>query len=420
MIISFGTKEIEKIWNGERVKKIPIEIQKNRRRKLRMLNSPYVCNLKSSGDHINLVPRTKNLTDMDKTKQLDFTGQDIYIGLDTHLRNWRVTIMVNDSPYKTFSQDPRTEVLKNYLTRTFPNGNYYSAYEASFSGFNIHRELVSLGVKNIVVNPADIPTTDKERKQKEDSRDSRKIARELSQKDLTPIYIPEIEIEGDRCLIRYRKTLTKEIARAKNRVKSQLYYFGIEIPACFSGKDYWSKKFTAWLQSVELPNNSAKMALDAHLEMAEMLRKKQYSTNKEIRKLSEKEIYKYNYHLLISVPGIGTLTAMIILTELGDIKRFKNLDKLCSFIGLVPTTNSSGESERTGGVTVRQNKILRTTIIESSWIAIRHDPALMLAYQKLIKRMEAQKAIIRIAKKLVSRIMYVLKNKQPYVHAVIK
>ena len=162
------------------------------------------------------------------------------------------------------------------------------------------------------------------------------------------------------------------------------------------------------------------MALDAHLEMAEMLRKKQYSTNKEIRKLSEKEIYKYNYHLLISVPGIGTLTAMIILTELGDIKPVKNLDKLCSFIGLVPTTNSSGESERTGGVTVRQNKILRTTIIESSWIAIRHDPALMLAYQKLIKRMEAQKAIIRIAKKLVSRIMYVLKNKQPYVHAVIK
>jgi len=357
---------------------------------------------------------------MDKIRQLDFTGQDIYIGLDTHLRNWRVSIVVNSSPYKTFSQDPRTEVLKNYLTRTFPNGNYYSAYEASFSGFNIHRELLNLGIKNIVVNPADIPTTDKERKQKEDSRDSRKIARQLSQQDLTPIYVPDIDIEGDRCLIRYRKTLTKEIARAKNRVKSQLYYFGIEIPACFSGKDYWSKKFTAWLQSVELPNNSAKMALDAHLEMAEMFRKKQYSTNKEIRKLSEKEIYKYNYHLLISVPGIGTLTAMIILTELGDIKRFKNLDNLCSFIGLVPTTNSSGESERTGGVTLRQNKILRTTIIESSWIAIRHDPALMLAYQKLIKRMEPQKAIIRIAKKLVSRIMYVLKNKQPYVHAVIK
>jgi len=96
--------------------------------------------------------------------------------------------------------------------------------------------------------------------------------------------------------------------------------------------------------------------------------------SKEIRKLSEKEIYKENYALLLSVPGIGTLTAMIILTELGNIKRFKNLDTLCSYVGLVPMTNSTGENERTGDITVRRNKILRTAIIESSWIAIRHDP----------------------------------------------
>jgi len=357
---------------------------------------------------------------MDKVKQMDFSGQDIFIGLDTHLKNWSVSIVVGESPFKTFSQDPRSEVLKNYLTRNFPNGNYYSAYEASFCGFKIHRDLLSLGIKNIVVNPADIPTTDKERKQKEDSRDSRKIARELSQKDLTPIYVPEIDIEGDRCLVRHRKTLTKEIARTKNRVKSQLYYFGIEIPTQFSGKKYWSKLFTSWLHSIELPSDSAKTALSAHLEMAETQRKKQYFINKEIRKLSEKEIYKNNYNLLISVPGIGTLTAMIILTELGDIKRFKNLDKLCSFIGLVPMTNSTGENERVGDITVRRNKMLRTAIVESSWIAIRNDPALMLAYQKLIKRMKPQQAIIRIAKKLVSRIMYVLKNKEAYVHAVVK
>ena len=271
-----------------------------------------------------------------------------------------------------------------------------------------------------MVNPADIPTTDKERKQKEDSRDSRKIAKQLSQKDLTAIYIPEVEIEGDRNLIRYRKTLTKEIARTKHRVKSQLYYFGIEIPARFSSKKHWSKRFTSWLQEVDLSTESAKIALTGHLEMAEMLRKKQYSTNKEIRKLSEKKIYKENYDLLVSVPGIACLTAMILLTELGDISRFKNLDNLCSFIGLVPMTHSTGENENTGDITVRRNKILRTAIVESSWIAIRNDPALMLAYQKLIKRMEPQKAIIRIAKKLVNRILHVLKNKEAYVHAVVK
>lgn len=357
---------------------------------------------------------------MEKIKQFDFSGQDIFVGLDTHLKNWRVSIMVGETPFKTFTQDPRAELLKNYLTKNFPNANYYSAYEASFSGFKTHRDLLSLGIKNIVVNPADIPTTDKERKQKEDSRDSRKIAKQLSIQDLKAIYVPEVEIEGDRSLIRYRKTLTKEIARTKHRVKSQLYFFGIEIPAQFSGKKYWSKRFTSWLQAINLPTDSAKTALHAHLEMAEMLRKIQYLTNKEIRKLSEKEIYKDNYHLLLSVPGIGSLTAMLILTEIGEITRFKNLDSLCSFIGLVPMTNSTGENERTGGITVRQNKILRTTIIESSWIAIRHDPALMLAFQKLVKRMESQKAIVRIAKKLVNRILYVLKNKKYYVHAVVK
>jgi len=357
---------------------------------------------------------------MNKSSKLDFSGQDIFAGLDTHLKSWRVSIRVGESAYKTFSQDPRPILLRNYLVKNFPNGNYYSAYEASFSGFKIHRDLINLGIKNIVVNPADIPTTDKERKQKEDSRDSRKIAKQLSQKDLTSIYIPEIEIEGDRNLVRYRKTLTKEIARTKHRIKSQLYYFGIEIPAQFSGKKYWSNRFTNWLQETELPTKSAKMALTGHLEMAEMLRKKQYSTNKEIRKLSEKRIYKENYNLLLSVPGIGCLTAMILLTETGDIDRFKNLDKLCSFIGLVPMTNSTGENEKTGDITMRRNKILRTAIVESSWIAIRNDPALMLAYQKLVKRMEPQKAIIRIAKKLTNRILYVLKNKKAYVQAVVK
>jgi transposase len=357
---------------------------------------------------------------MDKSKQIDFCGQDIFVGLDTHLRSWRVSIMVGQSAYKTFSQNPNPKTLKNYLMRNFPKANYYSAYEASFSGFKHHRELIKLGIKNMVVNPADIPTTDKERKQKEDSRDSRKIAKQLSQQDLTAIYVPEIEIEGDRCLVRYRKTITKEIARAKSRIKSLLYYFGIEIPEQFAEKKYWSKRFTNWLEQVELPTQSARMTLSGHLEQVELLRKKQYSTNKEIRELSKKEVYKENYDLLISVPGVANLTAMIILTEIGDIHRFKSLDKLCSFIGFVPMTSSTGENERTGNITMRRNKILRTAIVESSWTAIRNDPALMLAYQKLIKRMTPQKAIIRISKKLVNRIIYVLKNKKAYVQAVVR
>jgi transposase len=115
-----------------------------------------------------------------QVKKIDFTGQNIYAGFDVHKKSWKVTIMAEDTFYKTFTQPPNPEVLYNYLKSNFPGGNYHSAYEAGFCGFWIHDKLTSLGVRSIVVNPADIPTTDKERVQKEDKRDSRKIARSLS------------------------------------------------------------------------------------------------------------------------------------------------------------------------------------------------------------------------------------------------
>lgn len=369
---------------------------------------------------IKLAKKSINkITNKMKKRVLDFNGQNIYVGLDTHLRNWRVSIVVGEVLWKTFSQNPSPEELKNYLVRNFPNGNYFSAYEASFSGFSAHRKLLEMGIKNIVVNPADIPTTDKDRKQKEDSRDSRKIAKQLSQNSLTGIYIPDIETEGDRSFIRYRKTITKEIAKAKNRVKSHLYYFGIEIPDQFANKSYWSNKFTSWLKEVPLPTEGARMTLDGHLETVEFLRKKQYQSIKEIRKMASKAIYKDHHDLLVTIPGISSYTAMLILTELGDIDRFKNIDRLNSYIGFVPMTRSSGEREKTGDITARSNKLLRSALVESAWVAIRKDPALMLAYQKLRKRMKPQKAIVRIAKKLVNRIRFVLKNKKAYVQAVV-
>ena len=349
-----------------------------------------------------------------KSKKLDFTGQNIYIGLDTHLKSWTTSIVVENTFFKKFSQPPKAEVLNSYLQKNFPGANYFSAYEASFSGFSAHRELNNLNIKNIVVNPADIPTTDKEKKQKDDARDSKKIAEQLSYGGLKGIYIPDIETEGDRSLLRFRKTLTKEIAKNKNRVKSLLYYNGITIPADFADKKYWSKRFSRWLLDLELDSSGAKVTLTEMVEIVEYLRKKQYQILKKIKELSKTEKYRENIELLLSVPGIGLITAMSFLSEIDDILRFNTLDKLCSFVGLVPMTKSSGEKESVGGITKRQNKMLRSLIIESSWIAIRNDPALLMAYQKLIKRMKPQKAIIRIAKKLLNRMRYVLNNKKKY------
>ena len=121
---------------------------------------------------------------------------------------------------------------------------------------------------------------------------------------------------------------------------------------------------------------------------------------------------------MITIPGIGRLTAMILLTEIGDINRFKRLDDLCSYIGLIPNVYSSGESESVGDITKRGNRHVRTFIIESSWIAVRNDPALGCKYHELCNRMPGNKAIIRIAKKLMNRIRYVLLNKEEYELAI--
>ena len=111
---------------------------------------------------------------------------------------------------------------------------------------------------------------------------------------------------------------------------------------------------------------------------------------------------------------------MIILTEIETINRFSNIDQLCGFIGLVPSTDTSGDKEKIGDITPRGHSILRSAIIESAWIAAGHDPALNKSYHVYCNRMEANKAIIRIARKLTSRISFVLKNNQPYVCSVVK
>ena len=100
------------------------------------------------------------------------------------------------------------------------------------------------------------------------------------------------------------------------------------------------------------------------------------------------------------------------------LSRFRNLDKLSSYVGLVPGEYSSGERETTTGISKRRNPFLRGVIIECAWVAVRKDPALLLAFERLCTRMPKHQAIVRIAHKLLNRIRYVLKHQADYVPAV--
>ncbi len=351
-------------------------------------------------------------------RTLDFTNKNIFIGIDNHKKNWKVNILCESIDHKTFTMNPEPEILNKYLLKNFPQGNYFSAYEAGYCGFWAHEQLEQLGIKSIVVNPADVPTMDKERRTKNDKVDCRKIARCLRSGELMSIYTPSREVQEDRTLLRLHIQLAKEQTRIKNQIKSILGFYGITISE-EKAVSNWSRAFIKWLETIEFKTESGRLALDIQIERLLSTRKTIASLVIQIRHLSKTDRYRELSELLISICGIGTLTAMHFLVEIVDINRFKNLDELASYIGLSPGEHSSGEKIVIGKMTKRGKSHLRYLLIEASWIAIRKDPALMMAYTDYKKKMIAQKAIIKIARKLLNRIRFVLKNKQRYVISVV-
>lgn len=357
-------------------------------------------------------------TQINKTNSDD---QHIYVGFDVHLKSWKVTVLTEELTIKTFSQDPSPELLHKYLVRNFPGAIYHTAYEAGFCGYWIHNKLAALGIDSIVVNPADIPTTDKEKVNKNDKRDSKKIAKALKSGLLQGIYVMPLKGIEDRGLLRTREIMVRDLSRIKNRIKSFLYFHGIKYPERFNSKStHWSKRFIIWLKSLDQFEYGAKKTFSLLVEEAEHIRGTILKATKAIRDLSNTEEYCSQIRLLRSISGIGILSGMVLLTEIETINRFSNFDKLCSFIGLIPSTNSSGEKENIGELTHRGNNYLKSVLVECAWIAARWDRDLNKSFHEYCKRMEPNKAIIRIARKLLNRIRFVLKNSQPYVCSIIK
>jgi transposase len=350
------------------------------------------------------------------TKKIDFKDKELFIGLDVHKKSWSVTIVVDGIEHRTFTQPPDPLALNNYLQRMFPGGTYQSAYEAGFCGYGIHRELNSLGIRNIVINAADIPTSQKDKLHKRDPADSRKIARELEKGSLRGIHIFDRELEELRSLNRTRFYLMRDLRRSKNRIKSFLQYYGEPLPPEFDNNQ-WTLKFIFWLKQVQMKTLSGQDAFTHLIKSYENNRQQMLILSRIIR-LRIREYDNELYSLLKTISGIGPLTSSALITELGDINRFPHIDHLSSFVGLIPRVRESGETIHTGGITFRCNTFLRTLLIEASWQAIRKDPALMHYYQQHLINNKGHKVIIKVARKLLNRIRYVMKNRQPYVTGV--
>lgn len=338
---------------------------------------------------------------MNLTQIISFAGIHFFVGIDAHLRNWKVTVRMGGIELKTFSMNPSPLELIAYLHKHYPDGIYHIVYEAGFCGFWALRIFRQNNIDCIVVNPADVPTMNKEKVNKSDPIDSRKLAREHENKSLHGIYIPDIEREELRALMRLRFRIIQQQTRIKNRIKGLLHSQGISIPLQFSGNARWSNFFIQWLRDLRLNTSAGNFTLQNLISQLNEIRLHNKNVLKQLRIEAQYPDIALVMKALQTVPGISFITAMYLFTEIIDMKRFSNDDALVNFVGLVPSTRSSDDTVYSNGISYRQNKFLRPLMIESAWTAVREDPAMTLKFNELSKRMKSQDAIIRIAKKLV-------------------
>jgi transposase len=339
--------------------------------------------------------------------------------VDVHKKNWRINVQDKDFELEDFSANADAVLLHKHLNRKYPGATFKVCYEAGFSGFSAQRYLSNAGIDCLVINAADVSTTDKEKRRKNDKIDARKLCEHLQSKKVKSIYIPELHWEHGRSLVRARIRIISNQTRCKNRIWQLLHFSGLKLPNNYEASQYWSKSLIDALKELDCKSEALKTTLGLYIKDYEQTRSLLLEVTRAIRKLCRQPEYEKKIILIRSIPSVGEVNAAIFLFELQDIKRFKHLDQLCSYAGLVPDTSDSGDTKVTKGITNRTNHFLRVALIESSWSIIRKDPALLMKYKQYCKRMNKNKAIIRIAKHLLSRVNYVLKNEKEYVTSVI-
>ena len=348
--------------------------------------------------------------------KISFKGQTIYVGIDVHKKAWHVTLLTESGNVRRLSIGPSAQTLFEILKKHYPDGTYRAVYESGFSGFATYYSLQEAGIDCIVIHAADVPTTQYESAMKTDRIDSEKLARSLKAGLLKGVYIRERDNIDDRSVIRLRKTVQKQLAGYKARVKHLLHTNGAMLPERFAmAGPYWSKAFTKWLKEDVKLLSATRTSLDLLILQVESIRTNLLRINLEIRKLSQTDRYSEKFNLLLSIPGIGTYAAMSILTEVYNVNRFQNERQFASYLGLIPTCHCSGEKDLHGEKTFRGNKKLGPAIVESCWVAIRKDFGLSACYSSYKQRMTSQEAIIRIARKMANIIYSVLKTGSPYV-----
>lgn len=310
-------------------------------------------------------------------KSLAFAGNDV------HKNSVRISVYrQNESePFfeKTIATD-KGKVQKVYA-QLAADYEIRACYEASGCGYVFHRWLKEIGVKCDVIAPGSIPQQ-AGRRIKTDHRDARILATQYKAGTLSIVHIPTETEHAVRGISRMREQFIKQ----RHQTRQFVLKFLAERGVVYDGGANWTQKHRTWLNGLELAGESDQFALQQYCTMLEMIELQVRTMDKKLEELAFSPAYVQQVNRLRCFRGIDTITAIGLITETIDFKRFASARHYMAYLGLVPSLESSGETRWLGGITRRGNPRIRRLLVEAAW-HYRHKPWVSEA---LRKRQEGQ------------------------------
>ncbi len=274
--------------------------------------------------------------------------------------------------------------------------------EATTNAWLIHDMLEPVVARVVVAHPYHIKLISAATV-KTDKRDTLTLAKLLAAKMIPEVWVPPQHVRELRALIAHRKRLISQRTAAKNRLHSILHRHNLVPPA---GRPF-SDDNRSWWTELALPS-SEKLRLRQDWAIIEQLTDLIAEVEVELTHLSVSSDWVEQVPFLIQLPGIGLLTAMTILSAIGDISRFPSAKKLVGYAGLGGRIHASGNVHHTGSITKQGRKELRSALVEAAWITVKNHPHWQAKFQRLEIKKGSKKAIVAIARKLLVVIWNVL------------
>jgi transposase len=294
------------------------------------------------------------------------------------------------------------------------------AYEASGLGFGLRDLLEENEITCHVLAPSRIERSPKHRHSKTDEKDAERIldilrGHYLAGNELPAVWIPDKQTRDDREITRARLDAQDKCSQMKTQVRTLLKRNGVTCPPeCGSG---WTVAYRAWLKSVSECDEP--LATGARLHLASLLRQikslesEVEALDQEVEKLSEAPRYSAAVKNLRVMKGVGIFSAMVFLTEMGDLSRFSNRKQIGAYLGLAPSSNETGETgDRKGHITHQGSARVRYILCQMVWNRMRFDPDEKAAYERIVAKNPKHKKIAVVAgmRRLAIKMWHVARN----------